>query len=138
MRVQSINSNNYQKNSPNFKANVHSVVDLTCHDGELCYTALSNLAALFEKMAVKAGHVKAENCSDIFISKGSKGLDLLLVDNTTKLMKDIRDPKPSLEKVFENAKTASDTVQLPLSVKEEDVCPAPFVVKNLITSLFGL
>lgn len=130
MRVQNISFNNYSSQKanqkPTFKANVHSVVKAVCHEGDLCPPALLKLESLFIKSAIKSGKIKPENIEDLaMIKKENHCVDIILVDKTTPLYKDIselEDPK-IIKQRFEVAPFDKETEEMEFSVDEKDVCP---------------
>lgn len=133
MRVQNINQNIYKYKSsnnnktPGFKANVISVVKGSCHEGEWCPQALNKLKDIFETAAFESGNIKQENATAGTLMMGADSLKLILVDETTALGKKIME-LPSFGEVIEALvqtikKPDAETVEVPLVVKEADICP---------------
>lgn len=134
MRIQSINPNNYSNSNykkgtsqnPKFKANVHSIVDVTCHEGDICELAMAKLSSLFTKVAIESGKIKPENAEGVYVGKGTHGyIDLLLLDKTTPLSNDLSNIKnrEMLEQRLAIAPFDEETEELAFSASEKDVCP---------------
>lgn len=114
MRVQNINSNNYSKRQA-FQANVHSIVNIPC----LCETSKSEIVGAFIESSIKKGFVKTENIKGVFVEVKDKVLDMLLLDE--KVSKAIADKSDVV--TIKQLQTAQETVQMPLQVRQEDICP---------------
>lgn len=139
MRTQSIGVNSYQ-NSPNFKANVYSKgVKLPC--SKLCKVGADALNDVFVEFAIEKGLISRNNLG-YGIIKGDidDGLDLLLVDKSTKSGKQLRlieslIPFPKLkkalgEKFILKTKAADDTVIIPaneIPATLENTCPKKII-----------
>lgn len=137
MRVQSVGSNNYSKNNCSkyqaFQAHVYSCLELPpeCKGG-LCtikkiengiaypYNLWKTIGAFLEPAIIK-GFV--ERWYLLCGKKGTK-LELLLADKKVPGVEDIirNTPKTAMQQL----KNAEGTIEMPLTVNFEDVCP----VKN--------
>lgn len=102
MKIQNINSKSYSR-SQTFQANVHSKVHFPC--STRCLDGVYNIKDAFMKKAIIEKHIKLENAERIIIRIKDNVVDLLLIDKTEKL------------------KTAPKTIQMPLQVLKEDICP---------------
>lgn len=130
MRIQSINSANYQNNYQNknvgFKSNIVGTAKNLCPALLECGSKELLLGA-FREAAIASGHIKAENCGDIITLCTDLGeFRLALVDTTTGLPENIKhlDLKSITGKVraVKAAETAHDTVEIPLNITHRQAC----------------
>lgn len=135
MRVQNISSNTYaqkpKRKNPEFKANIYAVTKVTCHDGNLCKPALFTMLKKFLNAAIKSEKINPKNGIGVITKAHNDGRnEFILMDTTTKLYKQLVEknlitkegPTDSL-KVIEHVINDPETVKIPLSFKESEVCP---------------
>lgn len=137
MRVQSINSNNYQRKQPEFKANVHASIDFKCPHPvvDLCEEILGKD---FVKTAVEGGHVKPENAVLAFNHRFNQHFDLVILDKTTPLAKSLkRKPELDPEEIIKAVKEDKESVDISNKIEQEPVCFKSLFIRSSILSKMG-
>lgn len=131
MRVHNISSNCYQRKQPAFKANVHAMIDIPCPHN-ICEMGKALVTKVFTEKAIKAGHVKPENLGFVLGTGDNNKMDLLLIDMSTSVKNKLLniDSYESYERTIKEIKDAPDTVELPVNIKWEDICPELLSIKT--------
>lgn len=119
MRVQNISLNNQPQSSqktknqnPAFNANLYGKFSTTCKDGEMCAPIKNILVHNFFKStikAVEAGKMKAENFIGIAEKNDGKTVEIIAVDKTTKIGKNLLEDPSSVGKNLKNIESDPET-----------------------------
>lgn len=144
MRVQSINSRNYQQKQPGFKANVSALIAKPCplH----CSEGNKILMAAFLESIKTRGLAKIEDGQECLMSGSLMGraADLFYADRDTALGREIIAATKSGDSVLadakiEEAKLAADTAKLgteDIKAEMPKVCPV-FALEDALKSMLS-
>lgn len=116
MRVQNVNQPQRSQKSKNqstaFQQNIYGKFSTACKEGEMCPPVI---LITFQKLknqvfkAIEAGKIETKNLMGFAEKNDGKTIEIVAIDKTTKLGKDLLEDPSSLEKNLKNIESDPET-----------------------------